>query len=209
MSQNIRRSVIKDAEQFIEIKNQLPMPAGDESTRNGGFLLGTNIDQYRDFIRHCYCLSAEVNGRVAGFGVILPNEVLKQTEIWNKRHSASWFTDLRTLEQSNACYFEQLAFLKGYRKLAIALSYNLAAYAFRKGHTTLLTTTVNRPVLNLAAVPFIKAVNGKKVGNIDEVYPEVGNINSDIYMVKAEEFYLKVKSRSFYSYLKDTEITLE
>ena len=179
---------------------------GGAPTKTGGFLLGTELSVYQDFIRNSYSLTAENHNQIVGFGIVLPFEVVKQTEIWNKRQFADWYPDPEKRDLTNVCYFEQLAFLKGNRRLALALSYNLINYAFKKGHKALLTTTVNKPIQNLAAVPFIKAVNGKKVGNIDEIYPGTGNINSDIYMIEREAYYSAIRDLSSFPWLQSKEI---
>lgn len=81
-------------------------------------------------------------------------------------------------------------------------------WLFDSDYSALFTTTVNKPILNLAAIPFIKAVDGKKVGNIDEVYPVVGQINSDIYLVEAALFYQKTQAHPLYSFFEKHPIVL-
>jgi hypothetical protein len=123
-------------------------------------------------------------------------------------HGPTWYIDLPFYEKQNLCYFEQLAFLKGHKKAVLVLAYNLVKWLFDLGYTTLFTTTVNKPILNLAAIPFIEVVAGKKVGNIDEIYPVVGHINSDIYLVEAALFYQKTEAHSLYPFFKQHTIVL-
>jgi len=207
MNHLIKKSLPTDAEKFIEIKNRLSLKSQNQNTSTtGGFLLGTDLETYRFFIRNCYCLSCEVNNNFVGFGIVLPDNILKSTELWQKRNYVKLDFDLKEIENSNIIYFDQLAFLKGYSKLALATAYNLVKPAFENGAQYLLTTTVNKPVTNLAAVPFILNSGGKKIGSIDEHYPEVGSIVSDIYLLKADSFLENVKKSVFFPFLKSCEI---
>lgn len=185
MTAIIRKAVPKDALAMVAIKNQLPLNFADGSVSTGGFLLGTDAATYEKYIKEAYCLVAESGGCVVGFGIVFPDSLLRESDIWQKRYEVDWLIHLADYECQQLCYFEQLAFLKGHKRAVLVLAYNLVKWLFDSDYSALFTTTVNKPILNLAAIPFIKAVDGKKVGNIDEVYPVVGQINSDIYLVEA------------------------
>jgi hypothetical protein len=189
MKSQIRVARPGDAPSFISIKNQLSFTQSEGSTSKGGFLLGTDIATYREYINEAFCLVAEVDGEVVGFGIIFSDEMLRASDVWNRRHQANWFIDLPQYEHHRLCYFEQLAFLPGHRRLVISLAYHLVKRVFDRGYQTLLTTTVREPILNLAAIPFIRTVSGIHAGNIDEEYPLIGRIKSDIYLLEASSFY--------------------
>lgn len=208
MNTIIRKAQVEDAEAFIAIKNQLPITLVDGETTTGGFLLGTDVETYRSYIETEYCLVAELNSEVIGFGIILSDKCLRESDVWEKRYDAKWNIDLSVYEEKRLCYFEQLAFLKGNRKSVLILAYNLVKWVFDKGYDTLFTTTVNKPILNLAAIPFIHAVSGIKAGNIDEVYPLIGQINSDIYLIEAEVFYEKVLTLPLSSFFQENTLSI-
>ena len=201
MNQKIRVSILEDAEHFIRIKDNLPLNTNSEDTQQGGFLLGTDLETYQFYIQHGQCLTAISSDEIIGFGILLPNHLVKQSEVWEKRNSANWSIDLATIENSNIAYIEQMAFLRKNQKLVLILAYNLIHSAFEHGAEYILTTTVRKPVLNLAAIPLIRAAGGKKVGNIDEVYPQVGQINSDLYLMEKDVFYQTIKKRVIYDFL--------
>jgi len=194
----LRISTPGDEKYFLKIKNSLPIRLTDGKTTRGGFLLGTDEKTYLEYIKNAYCLTALKANKVVGFGIIFPDVMLRASEIWEKRNDADLYINLQQFEQQTLCYFEQLAFLPGHRRLVIKLAYQLVKIAFDAGAESLMTTTVNRPVLNLAALPFIKAANGIHVGNIDETYPLIGAINSDIWLIKREEFTEKSKTHILY-----------
>ncbi|WP_394991498.1 hypothetical protein [Emticicia sp.] len=208
MNTRIRKAKLADAEDFMFIKSQLSMSLVEGTSTKGGFLLGTDVETYRNFIQNEYCLVAELDEKVIGFGIILSDMTLRKSEIWEKRKSANLFVNLEEYEPNHLCYFEQLAFLKGHRKSVIILSYSLLNWVFEQGYDTLFTTTVNKPILNLAAVPFIHAVGGVKVGNIDEFYPSIGQINSDIYLIESKTFFEKTALHPIYAFLEENKLKI-
>lgn len=202
MNRKIRKARIEDAEAFIAIKDQLSFQKSDGSSTKGGFLLGTDLNTYRKYIRESLCYVAEVDEKVVGFGIVIHNEQMRASDIWTRRHQAKWTIDIDEYEQNNLCYFEQLAFLPGYRSLVVLLAYQMAKESLDSGAEFMFTTTVQKPIINLAAVPFILSVEGKKVGQIDEVYPIVGQILSDIYLVDLKFFKEKAKQHRLYSLIE-------
>lgn len=189
MSKQIRRANIEDADTFIEIKSTLSFKHVNGSTTTGGFLLGTNLKTYQLYIRDASCLVAEVNGKVVGFGILFNDKQLRNSDIWKRRANANWMIDLQLYENQILCYFEQLAFLPGHRSMVLSLAYKLVSEMFDGGAQTLVTTTVREPIVNLAAIPFIQAVDGIHAGQIDEEYAFIGHIKSDIYFIEKEKFY--------------------
>lgn len=198
----LRRARPADAHSFFHLKERLPIPADSSETSKGGFLLGTTVDQYTTYINDAHCIVAEDGGEVIGFGIIIPDEMLRKTDIWTKRHNVDWNIPLETYERVRLSYFEQLAFLPNRRRLAVQLAYNLVKEVFNNNTQALFTTTVNKPIKNLAAIPFIKAANGIHAGNIDEYYPVVGAINSDIYIIDRSSFEQALKTRPSLSFLE-------
>ncbi len=207
MNDGIRVAITADAEHFLAIKKQLPLQIPNSETSSGGFLLGTDIATYRYFIENAYCLVAQSKGDVVGFGILLPDRLLRKSDLWLRRHQVNWEIDLNGYSAKPICYFEQLAFLPGHRRLAIALAYHMVLTAFAEGHTLLITTTVRKPVCNLAAVPFLLAAGGHKVGCIDEVYPDIGAILSDLYFLEADVFLAAAKSHPLYDFVQRYHIS--
>jgi hypothetical protein len=208
MKQMIRRARPEDAPAFMLIKSQLPMPRADDETLSGGFLLGTDEDTYRFYIKNALCLVAEEDNSVVGFGILLPDAMLRASDVWQRRNEAEWEINLALYEHQKLGYVEQLAFLSGHRKLVIALAYNLVCHVFENGTEVLFTTTVREPVLNLAAVPLILKAGGIRAGSIDEIYPVVGRIISDIWLVEKERFYMKARQHPLYLYFEAQRVAL-
>lgn len=207
MNRIIRVAHVEDAPAFIAIKNQLSFKNIDEETTKGGFLLGTTLENYQFYIENSYCLVAEIDKQIVGFGIIFNDTMVRQSDIWQKRKEVNWIVDIENYEHTKICYFEQLAFLEGHRKLAVNLAYQLAKWAF-DNHETLITTTVREPIRNLAAVPFIKACNGKLIGLIDEYYENIGAIKSDVYCIEAQDFHKKTDNHSLTLRFSDTQFSI-
>lgn len=209
MNTTLRKAVPGDEHAFVKIKQQLPLTMTDGTTSTGGFLLGTDEETYLEYINSCICLVAETAQEVVGFGIIFPDHVLRASDIWQRRHSAQWYVDLEKYESQQLGYFEQFAFLRGNKRSAVLLAYNITRHAYLSGCETIFTTTVNKPILNLAAIPFIGAANGIKAGNIDEEYPLIGQINSDIYLVTAADFFCKAKAHPLYPFCAENTIDIQ
>ena len=128
MSRMIRKSILKDAQHFVEVKNQLVLSLNDKNS--GGFLLGTDVDTYTFYIKNGKCLTAVANDNVVGFGIVLPDSIVRNSMLWEKRRTASWTINLKDLEESNIAYFEQLAFLKSYKKVIHFFGISVSKYSF-------------------------------------------------------------------------------
>lgn len=202
MNKLIRKANAQDAEAMLHIKNCLPLKKTDGSSTKGGFLLGTNKEQYLKYIEESHCLVAEENNKVVGFGIVLKDQHLKTSDIWLRRKNAKWNIDIENYENINLNYFEQLAFLPGYRTLVVLLAYKLILNSINEGAKYIFATTVHKPILNLAAIPFILSVKGKWVGQIDEFYPIVGEILSDIYLIDLNYFNEEVKNHTLYPFIQ-------
>ena len=203
---NIKTSIPKEAKDFVKLKNKLPLPALGNSVTKGGFILGTNESTYQFYIEVGICLTAKSDDNIVGFGILLPDEIIRNGELWKKRKEVNWTIDIQLIESKNIAYIEQLAFIEGNKKLALKLAYNLINKAFVNGVDYVLTTTVRKPILNLAAIPLIRAAGGKLVGNINENYPGFNQVNSDIYLIKKENFYKNIEKLKIHSFLKKNEI---
>lgn len=204
MKTKVRVATVDDVPGLIKIKDQLPLTLVDGTTTTGGFLLGTDADTYRQYIEQDYCLVAEKENEIIGFGIILKDSSVRNSDIWLRRQQANWSIDIKPFESRKICYFEQLAFLKGHSRDVLKLAYNLARWAFEDGHTYLFTTTVHEPIVNLAAIPYILRASGKKVGNINELYAKIGAINSDIYGIESVAFQAAVTSSVFNTFLTNS-----
>lgn len=191
-----------DVDAMMLIKQQLPLKRADGSMSTGGFLLGTTSAQYLHHVLNDHCLVAESDHGVIGFGIMLHDNSLRSSDIWLKRHQASWNIAIDTFEPLAMCYFEQLAFLPGYSRAVLKLAYNLVQHAFDSGHEAMFTTTVHQPVVNLAAVPYIRKAGGAIVGKIDEYYPNVGDIVSDIYLIERSIYQQEVPQLDIYPWLR-------
>ncbi len=194
MRNRIRPSILDDAADFIRIKEQLALSTLSGRSTVGGFLLGTDLETYKKYISHGYCLTALSNDEIIGFGIALNDALFKSTDIWHRRHQIHGDLDLTQWTNRTLCYVEQLAILAGRSRLALQLAYHLVDGMFQTGHEVMITTTVSKPVINLAAIPLILAVGGRKVGQIDEEYPHIGPITSDIYIVEAAQFEERTQS---------------
>jgi hypothetical protein len=198
----IRKAVADDVESLLHIKRMLPLTMHDGNKTTGGFLLGSSPEQYEHHILHDQCIVALAGTGIIGFGIMMYNDSVRRSDIWLRRHHATWRIDIADFELLPICYFEQLAFLPGYSRAVLNLAYHMVVGAFEAGHHALFTTTVHKPILNLAAVPYIKKGGGVLAGSIYEDYPEIGEILSDIYVMERDVFTLQVPKLEIFPYLQ-------
>ncbi len=151
-----------------------------------GFLLGSSPETYGSYVAGEAVMVAESGGRVVAYSVVLPDALLRRSEVYEKREQAGLDPALlRRLERSRVAYYDQLAALPGFGPLAVGLAYRHLLRSLEE-HDALLATTVVEPVRNVAAVPLLLGVGFQPVGRIDEVYPEAGRVSSCVYAVTRE-----------------------
>jgi hypothetical protein len=194
----IRKAQTRDAEAFLKIKEELKMPLVQE-TAQGGFLLGTTFEQYRFFIENAFVRVLEdlEKKQIVGFSIILPDEVLRASELWQKKEMIKWNEfDASEFESKKIAYYEQLAILPdaAYRRYSFLLAFSNAKDVIEAGHECMITTIVNYPVRNRAALPFLEAIGCIHIGEVEEKYPDVGRVHSDIYFVDKSRFVEKLQT---------------
>lgn len=182
------------------------MPGEAGTTTSGGFLLGTDPETYALYLSVGESLVAEADGKVVGFGLVFGDDLLRASPIWQRRDEAEWTMDIAPFLDRPLAYFEQLAFIKGYARQALAVCYHLARRSFDRGTVAMITTTVREPVRNLAAVPYILEIGGVHAGTLRESYPEVGHIVSDIHLMTAAAFYERTRRHRFFPWLESLRI---
>ena len=186
----LRKARPEDAAALVRVKSQLPMPQ-EAATAGGGFLLGTDLAGYASFIAHDIVHVAEDPAMgIVGFAIVLRDATLRASELWAKRGLIDWQgMPMEALDTIPICYFEQLAVLPEarFRVYAKHLALRSLAEAMRT-HTLACATVVAAPVRNLASRPFLQVAGFQLVGQIDEDYPVVGQICSDIFVLHKAEF---------------------
>jgi hypothetical protein len=179
----IRRATQADAESILAVKRALALPPDAREAPGGGFLLGASLEGYRALIdaADVWVLNG-TDGCVAGFAVMLPEVVLKASELWTRRDSIRWEVPAGWAPPDHRiCYFDQLAILPAARMRAPELAVTALRGAVRAGHQHLFATVVAHPVQNTASLALLRALGARRVGSVDEEYEGVGRIVSDLY----------------------------
>ena len=202
MTIRFRHAEPRDLDAFLQIRDALQPGSG-----NGGFLLGSDPETYATYIREALVWVCERGDAVVGFAIALPDSLFRQTEIWDKRQllqadpeQASAIQALLSTEQHFA-YLEQLAFRRSDARYAPALCLHLGRELFSGPCSILLATTVREPFLNRAAWPFLEIAGGRIVGQVEEVYPRIGKLVSDVWMLRAEDYRQRIPFHPMYQRL--------
>ena len=179
----IRRATPDDAEAILAVKRALALAPDARDAPRGGFLLGASLERYRALIEAADVWVLDVPGRaVAGFAVLLPEPVLRASELWARREAIRWEAPAGwAAPEERVCYFDQLAILPGARMSAPQLALTSLRGALRAGHRHLFATVVVHPVQNTASLALLRALGARRVGSVDEEYEGVGRIVSDLY----------------------------
>lgn len=182
-SGRIRRATQADAEAILAVKRALALPPDAREATRGGFLLGASLEHYRALIdaADVWVLTG-TDGAVAGFAVLLPEHVLRASELWERRAAIRWEVPSGwTPPEHRVCYFDQLAVLPHARVRAPELALAALRGAVQSGHRHLFATVVAHPVQNTASLALLRALGARRVGSVEEEYPQVGRIVSDLY----------------------------
>jgi ribosomal protein S18 acetylase RimI-like enzyme len=192
----LRRAGPGDLAALVAIKRALPMPSAGAAeggqTRSGGFLLGSEEATYRQLLAVARLWLLELDDAPVGFTVTLDDPTLRASPVWARRQTIAWddFDPEAALERRVA-YFDQLAVLPRVRSrywgAALALR-ALAELIEDEGHELVLTTTVIEPIVNRAALPYLRRVGARRVGRLDEDYPGVGRVVSAIHVIEAPRY---------------------
>lgn len=180
-----------DAEAMLAIKRKLKMqpdPGDGAQSSRGGFLLGSTLAQYEALLAGAQVDVLLDGAAVVGFVTALPDAALRASDLWRRRAQIGGglgAPELAALESLRLGYLDQLALLPDpkYRLCAPALAYRAAQRLFEAGGELVFATVVARPVRNLVTRPLLAAVGAVQLGSIDEVYPEVGAITSDVFCI--------------------------
>ncbi|MCA9571915.1 MAG: hypothetical protein KC656_28955 [Myxococcales bacterium] len=174
----IRRAGLSDVPGMLALKRALTF---DGSTA-GGFLLGTDAEGYRQRVADGEVWVLD-DARIVGLAIVLPDGPFRCSDLWERRADVRWEEDVEALAAGTLAYYDQLGVARGpYRRWGAALALT-ATLRVMETADQLVTATVQAPVCNLAAVPYIPRLGGRRVGRIDEVYPDFGPLVSDIWAI--------------------------
>ncbi|MAA79868.1 MAG: hypothetical protein CL916_11475 [Deltaproteobacteria bacterium] len=179
---NIRPAQFSDIEDMLNVKRTLVFSESQGVSFRGGFLLGTDAQGYRIRIAQGLTWVIDDDG-VKGFSIMLPDQALRASDIWSRRNEVQWSIDPNPVEQSKLGYYDQLAVIPGpWRSLAPVIAIVSIMDFMRQKPDYVISSTVIKPVTNLAAVPYLQFLGGTQVGILDEVDPVVGQLVSDIWL---------------------------
>ena len=190
----IRRATLADVPEMVAVKSALRL----QDSTDGGFLLGTDASGYSALVAAAEAWVLVDGDRVVGFAIALPDAIVRQSELWTRREHIAWGDpgapsaargfDPSTVERGVIGYFDQLAVLPAWRHhpRSVALASRAFLALLDAGCTDVFATTVSEPVENRAAWALLARIGFRKVGRIDEVYPEFGPLVSDLHHVSAD-----------------------
>lgn len=192
MSLALRAAEEVDVDAIVAIKQRLRMHAdqdGEAVSSRGGFLLGASRAGYAALVAAGRTHVLVDAGQVVGFAAALPDAALRASPLWQRRDQIAAGSPALAaqIEGMAIGYLDQLAVLPDpkYIPCAAALAYHAVAGLFAEGCALVVTTVVARPVRNLASRRLLTAAGALQIGTIEEDYPGVGTITSDVFALPA------------------------
>jgi ribosomal protein S18 acetylase RimI-like enzyme len=157
-------------------------------------LLGCDEGHYAQLLTLARVWLLELDGEVGGFCVTLDDPMLRASPLWERRQVIEWDAgvDHAAIAARRIAYLDQLAVLPHMRSRYWGAALGLRAVAeqfVEYGHDLVLTTTVIAPIRNQAALPYIDRFGARRVGQVDEHYPDVGRVVSAIHMLEAPRYH--------------------
>ena len=184
----LRPATLQNVPAFLTLKRELVFEVTTGTTTRGGFLLGTDAEGYAQRIQDGEAWVMD-DGEVQGFAIVLPDAPFRDSEVWQRRDVVRWDgIDPERFDRERLCYFDQLAVRRGSfrnRRWGACLAFHTLRRVLL-GHDHLITATVSEPVINLAAVPYLRRAGATCVGRLDEVYEPIGPLVSDIWLLSRE-----------------------
>lgn len=179
----IRRATPADAEALLAVKDALRLPEGARQAPRGGFLLGASLQQYQALTAAAdVWVLHDPAGVPAGFAVLLPEPVLRASDLWRRKEAIRWEAPAGWAPpEERVCYFDQLAILPQARMRAPELALTALRGAVAAGHQHLFATIVAQPVYNTASLPLLRALGARRVGTVQEEYEGIGPVLSELY----------------------------
>lgn len=203
----LRPAGLADAAALLDIKDRIRLKLESATSRQlGGFLLGTSLVEYEQFIRRDVVLVAESDcpRQVVGFAIVMQHDTLMQSELLKRAEQVQWEAAFRQrFDVRRMAFFEQLGMLPdaAYRVYAKYLAFSIT-WQVLQTHEALFTTVLQYPFVNTAALSFIKVIGFEYVGVVDEVYPDYGRIKSDVYHLERPIFERKIDQPRFKIFLE-------
>lgn len=186
---HVRLATTHDVPTLLQIKERLHVSSQHELASSGGFLLGSNAAQYTlvASLGQVLLLESCEAQQPIGFLTLLESHLLMGSPLWERRHEVRWRDDFdwEAMSRTRVAYLDQLAILPDQQRHQHGMLLGLCAleHLCATGHDQVLTTTLEAPLRNQAAMPLIERAGGERVGQLDEHYEGVGEVCSALHMI--------------------------
>jgi hypothetical protein len=175
----VRPATSADVPALLRIKQRLTFA----DPVRGGFLLGCDERGYRARLETGRVFVLE-GTEVVGFAITLTPRALMASELWAAKERLRW-TSGEPRGLTEVGFFDQLAVLpEARRRPALGLAFT-ALWDLLPECRHVMTSTVAAPVHNAAAVSFIRGIGGERVAQLEEDYPRLGRLTSDLWLVSS------------------------
>lgn len=189
----VRRAEAADLDGMVALRHARAWRADAPPAAAGGFLLGSDREAYRDHVAHGRVMvTPAAAGGLDAFSVVLDDDAFRASDLWERRHHTDVPAELvARFEHARLAYFDQLVARPGRAWASTRLAFHHVVDAMHR-HDAMLATTVVAPVVNGAALPFLREIGFEVVGHVDETYPRIGRLRSALHLLTREAFERRV-----------------
>ena len=189
----VRLAEPSDLDGLVALREARAWRADAPPTAAGGFLLGSDREHYRDHVAHGRVMvTPAAAGGLDAFSVVLDDAAFRASDLWERRRHADVPAELvARFEHVRLAYYDQLVARPGRAWASTRLAFHHVVEAIRR-HDAMLATTVVAPVVNAAALPFLREIGFELVGHVDETYPRIGRLRSALYLLTRDAFERRV-----------------
>jgi hypothetical protein len=185
----VRHAELGDLDRLVALREARAWRDDAPPGAPGGFLLGSEREQYRAHLErgHMMVSMADDDG-IDAFSVVLDDAAFRASGLWELRGHAEVEAELvARFDGARLAYFDQLVGRPGRGWASARLAFTHVVDAMRR-HDALLATTVVEPVVNRAALPFLREFGFGVIGHVDETYPRIGRLRSALHLLTRDAF---------------------
>lgn len=198
----LRWAIERDVKNMLLAQSQMMFPATAKDMRRGGLITKPNRKELLFCIRNGQVLLLEdlrLN-KIVGFAIGFADEVMRHNSYLRKFviEDIKWndLDDCKQILESRLSFIYMLGIVPdpAYKFYALPLVLAIGKSLFDR-HEYVLTTIIDKPMVNFASRQMVELFSGRKVGDMELENPMLGPINLALYCMERSIFEALLEDR--------------
>jgi hypothetical protein len=198
----LRCATERDVKKMLLAQSQMMFPETAKDMRRGGLITKPNRQELLFCIRNGQVLLLEdlrLN-KIVGFAIGFADEVMRQNSYLRKFviEDIKWneIDDSKQILESRLSFIYMLGIVPdpAYKLYALPLVLAIGKSLFDR-HEYVLTTIIDKPMVNFASRQMVELFRGRKVGDMELENPMLGAINLALYGMERSIFQALLEDR--------------